>query len=109
MPEQKRAEQDKRLKDRMARIKYKFIVISGKGGAGKTTVAVNLAYSLSTALSGSSIVTIELSVIVCTESDTRLVTSPEPRVIVPAPVMSNNPLDSIPPVALRADNSLFNR
>jgi len=43
-------QQEKRLNDNMNRIKHKLIVISGKGGVGKTTVAVNLAYGL--AMSG---------------------------------------------------------
>jgi len=46
--EKERTEQEKRLKERMLKIKYKLIVISGKGGVGKTTVAVNLAYGLVT-------------------------------------------------------------
>ena len=46
LDEKERAEQDKRLKSNLSKIKNKFIVISGKGGVGKTTVAVNLAYGL---------------------------------------------------------------
>lgn len=42
----KQDEQDKRLKENMARIKRTFIVMSGKGGVGKTSVAVNLACAL---------------------------------------------------------------
>lgn len=35
--------EDKKLNDRLAKIKHKFIVLSGKGGVGKSTIAANLA------------------------------------------------------------------
>ena len=47
-PEQSADDQEKdvQLKETLGRIKHKFLVLGGKGGVGKTTVAVNLAMGL---------------------------------------------------------------
>ena len=44
--EEKEAHEQKLVDERMSYVKYKFMVISGKGGVGKSTVAANLAMTL---------------------------------------------------------------
>ncbi|MBW1743964.1 MAG: P-loop NTPase [Deltaproteobacteria bacterium] len=41
------AAQDQIIKDSLSLVKHKFLVMSGKGGVGKTSVAANLAMALS--------------------------------------------------------------
>ena len=46
MKTEEQIEQEKRLADRMKLVKHKIVVMSGKGGVGKSTVAVNIARGL---------------------------------------------------------------
>ena len=45
--EAEKAKQDKAIQEALGLIKHKFLVMSGKGGVGKTSVAANLAIALS--------------------------------------------------------------
>jgi Mrp family chromosome partitioning ATPase len=44
--QERQQQEERRLTDRLGHIKHKIVVMSGKGGVGKTTVAVNLAVAL---------------------------------------------------------------
>ena len=44
--DEKEAHDQQRLEDTMAQVQHKFMVLSGKGGVGKSSVAVNLAVTL---------------------------------------------------------------
>ena len=46
-PQQMQAEQDAAVTNSLENIKNKLLVMSGKGGVGKTSISVNLAIALS--------------------------------------------------------------
>ena len=57
---EKKIREEKQLQENIDRIKHKLIVISGKGGVGKSTVSVNLAYGL--ALSGKKVGILDIDI-----------------------------------------------
>ena len=48
-PDAEKQAQDEKLNKQLSRIKHKIVVLSGKGGVGKSTVAVNIAVALAQA------------------------------------------------------------
>ncbi len=58
--EKKRIEEQEIIREKMLRIKHKILVLSGKGGVGKSTVAANMAVSL--ALEGKKVGLLDIDV-----------------------------------------------
>jgi len=87
-----RVEVEQRVKDAVRKIKNKLLVMSGKGGVGKSTVAVNLAVALAKRGHKVGLVDIDLhgpSVAgLLGLSDARLTGTPDDRVL-PIPFMGN--------------------
>lgn len=45
--QQRIQEESKKIQDKMLKVKNKIMIMSGKGGVGKSTVSVNLAVGIS--------------------------------------------------------------
>jgi len=105
---QMQAEQQQ-IRDRMSQIKHKILVLSGKGGVGKSTVAANLAVSLS--LAGKSVGLLDIDIHgpsipkIFNLEDKKLMTLGE--AIMPVPVSANLVVMSIGFMLQDKDNAVI--
>jgi Mrp family chromosome partitioning ATPase len=105
---QMQAEQQQ-IRDRMSQIKHKILVLSGKGGVGKSTVAANLAVSLS--LAGKSVGLLDIDIHgpsipkIFNLEDKKLMTLGD--AIMPVPVSANLVVMSIGFMLQDKDNAVI--